>query len=75
MRSRSVRTSQSKSNGNIKINNQNNSQIIAGHIKKDYKERDPELARYLQFLRDQEKHFEGFAAKKSQEMTIQMLVN
>jgi ribonuclease HI len=39
------------------------SQIVAGHIKKDYKARDPELARYLQFLRDQEKHFEGFTVK------------
>jgi ribonuclease HI len=39
------------------------SQIIAGHIKKDYKARDPELAKYLQFLRDQEKYFEGFTVK------------
>jgi ribonuclease HI len=39
------------------------SQIVAGHIEKDYKARDPELARYLQFLRDQEKHFEGFTVK------------
>jgi ribonuclease HI len=38
-------------------------QIVAGHIEKDYKARDPELARYLQFLRDQEKHFEGFTVK------------
>jgi hypothetical protein len=28
------------------------SQIVAGHIEKDYKVRDPELAKYLQFLRD-----------------------
>jgi ribonuclease HI len=39
------------------------SQIIAGHIEKDYKARDPELAKYLQFLRDQKKHFEGFTVK------------
>jgi ribonuclease HI len=39
------------------------SQIVAGHIEKDYKARDPELAKYLQFLRDQEKHFEGFTVK------------
>jgi hypothetical protein len=39
------------------------SQIVAGHIEKDYKARDPELARYLQFLRDQEKYFEGFTVK------------
>jgi hypothetical protein len=39
------------------------SQIVLGHIEKDYKARDPELARYLQFLRDQEKHFEGFTIK------------
>jgi ribonuclease HI len=39
------------------------SQIIAGHIEKDYKARDPKLARYLQFLRDQEKHFECFTVK------------
>jgi ribonuclease HI len=39
------------------------SQIVAGHIEKDYKARDLELARYLQFLRDQEKHFEGFTVK------------
>jgi hypothetical protein len=28
------------------------SQIVAGHIEKDHKARDPELAKYLQFLRD-----------------------
>jgi ribonuclease HI/probable phosphoglycerate mutase len=39
------------------------SQIVAGHIEKDYKARDPELAKYLQFLRDQEKHFKGFTVK------------
>jgi ribonuclease HI len=39
------------------------SQIVTGHIKKDYKARDLELARYLQFLRDQEKYFEGFTVK------------
>jgi ribonuclease HI len=39
------------------------SQNVAGHIEKDYKARDPELAKYLQFLRDQEKHFEGFTVK------------
>jgi ribonuclease HI len=39
------------------------SQIVAGHIEKHYKARDPELARYLQFLKDQEKHFEGFIVK------------
>jgi ribonuclease HI len=39
------------------------SQIVAGHIEKDYKARDPELAKYLQFLRDQEKHFEGLIVK------------
>jgi hypothetical protein len=39
------------------------SQIVAEHIEKDYKARDPELARYLQFLRGQEKHFEGFTVK------------
>jgi ribonuclease HI len=39
------------------------SQIVVGHIEKDYKARDPELARYLQFLRDQEKHFEDFTVK------------
>jgi ribonuclease HI len=39
------------------------SQIVAGHIKKDYKARDPELARYLQFLREREKYFKGFTVK------------
>jgi ribonuclease HI len=39
------------------------SQIVVGHIEKDYKARDPQLTRYLQFLRDQEKHFEGFTVK------------
>ena len=39
------------------------SQIVAGHIEKDYKARDPELAKYLQFLREQEKYFEGFTVK------------
>jgi hypothetical protein len=39
------------------------SQIVAGHIEKYYKARHPELAKYLQFLRDQEKHFEGFTVK------------
>jgi ribonuclease HI len=39
------------------------SQIVAVHIEKDYKVRDPELAKYLQFLRYQEKHFEGFTVK------------
>jgi hypothetical protein len=39
------------------------SQIVEGHIEKDYKARDSELAKYLQFLRDQEKHFEGFTVK------------
>ena len=36
---------------------------MAGHIEKDYKARDPELAKYLQFLREQEKYFEGFTVK------------
>ena len=36
---------------------------MAGHIEKDYKARDPELAKYLQFLREQEKYFEGFIVK------------
>ena len=36
---------------------------MAGHIEKDYKARDPELAKYLHFLRDQEKYFEGFAVR------------
>ena len=40
-----------------------NSQVVVGHIKKDYKARDPELAKYLQFLREQEKYFEGFKVK------------
>ena len=39
------------------------SQVVAGHIKKDYKARDPKLAKYLQFLREQEKYFEGFTVK------------
>jgi len=39
------------------------SQVVAGHIEKDYKARDPELAKYLQFLREQEKYFEGFIVK------------
>ena len=39
------------------------SQVIAGHIEKDYKARDLELAKYLQFLRDQEKYFKGFTVK------------
>ena len=36
---------------------------MAGHIEKDYKARDLELAKYLQFLREQEKYFEGFTVK------------
>jgi hypothetical protein len=36
---------------------------VAGHIKKDYKARYLELARCLQFLREQEKYFEGFIVK------------
>ena len=36
---------------------------MAGHIKKDYKARDSELVKYLQFLREQEKYFEGFTFK------------
>ena len=36
---------------------------MAGHIEKDYKARDPKLAKYLQFLREQEKYFEGFTVK------------
>jgi hypothetical protein len=36
---------------------------VARHIKKDYKARDQELAKYLQFLREQEKYFEGFTVK------------
>jgi hypothetical protein len=39
------------------------SHVIIGHIEKDYKARDRELAKYLQFLRDQEKYFEGFTIK------------
>ena len=39
------------------------SQVVAGHIKKYYKARDPELAKYLQFLREHEKYFEGFTVK------------
>ena len=39
------------------------SQVVAGHIEKDYKARDLELAKYLQFLRRQEKYFEGFTIK------------
>ena len=39
------------------------SQVVAGHIEKDYKARDLELAKYLQFLREQEKYFEGFTVK------------
>jgi ribonuclease HI len=39
------------------------SHVVAGHIKKDYKARDQELAKYLQFLREQEKYFEGFTVK------------
>ena len=39
------------------------SQVVAGHIKKYYKGRDPELAKYLQFLGEQEKYFEGFTVK------------
>jgi hypothetical protein len=35
------------------------SQVVAGHIEKDYKARDPELAKYLLLLRDQEKHFKN----------------
>jgi hypothetical protein len=39
------------------------SQVVAGHVKKYYKARDQELAKYLQFLREQEKYFEGFTVK------------
>jgi ribonuclease HI len=39
------------------------SQVVARHIEKDYKARDPELAKYLQFLREQEKYLEGFIVK------------
>ena len=39
------------------------SQVVAGYIEKDYKARDLELAKYLQFLRRQEKYFEGFTIK------------
>ena len=39
------------------------SQVVAGHIEKDYKARDLELVKYLQFLRDQEKYFKGFTVK------------
>ena len=39
------------------------SQVVAGHIEKDYKARYPGLAKYLQFLREQEKYFEGFTVK------------
>jgi ribonuclease HI len=39
------------------------SQVVAGHIEKDYNARDQELAKYLQFLREQEKYFEGFIVK------------
>ena len=39
------------------------SQVMAGHIEKDYKARDLELAKYLQFLREQEKYFKGFTIK------------
>ena len=39
------------------------SQVVAGHIEKDYKARYPGLAKYLQFLREQEKYFEGFIVK------------
>jgi ribonuclease HI len=48
------------------------SQIVAGHIKKDYKARDPELARYLQFLKDQEKHIECFTVKATQVTSIEV---
>jgi hypothetical protein len=36
---------------------------VAGHIEKDYKARNQELAKYLQFLIEQEKYFEGFTIK------------
>ena len=39
------------------------SQVVVGHIEKDYKARDLELVKYLQFLRDQEKYFKGFTVK------------
>ena len=39
------------------------SQVVAGHIEKDYKARDPKLTKYLPFLREQEKYFEGFTVK------------
>jgi ribonuclease HI len=39
------------------------SYVVARHIEKDYKARDQELAKYLQFLREQEKYFEGFTVK------------
>ena len=39
------------------------SQVVAGHIEKGYKAREPELAKYLQFLREQEKYFEDFTVK------------
>ena len=39
------------------------SQVMAGYIKKYYKARDPELAKYLYFLREQEKYFEGLIVK------------
>ena len=40
------------------------SQVVAGHIEKDYKAKDLELAKFLQLLREQEKYFEGFTVKK-----------
>ena len=49
------------------------SQVMAGHIEKDYKARDPKVVKYLKFLREQEKYFEGFIVKISQEQTTQML--
>jgi hypothetical protein len=36
---------------------------VARYIEKDYKARDQELAKYLQFLREQEKYFESFTVK------------
>jgi hypothetical protein len=49
------------------------SQVVAGHIKKDYKARDQELAKYLQFLREQEKYFGGFTVNSISRIETQML--
>lgn len=39
------------------------SDLVRGHIGKDYKTRDPKMAKYLEAVRREEKHFLGFIVK------------